>query len=61
MSRAHKVRATKTYQRGAAPKLKRPGKAYMGPNLVQQRESSSKKSARKAAAHRKTVVKPTDG
>lgn len=60
MNRAHKVRATKIRQRGAASKLNRPGKAYNGPNLIQQRESSSKKSARKAAAGRTALVKSTE-
>jgi hypothetical protein len=57
MSRANKVRATKVRQQGAATKQHKPGKAFKGPNLVAQRESSSKKSARKTAAagRRKTA------
>ena len=50
MTKAHKVRTTKVRQSGTAASATKAGKPYRGANSVAQKDESSKKNARKAAA-----------
>ncbi len=53
MSGVAKVRTTKVRQQHSAVKQTKPGKPVNGANLVNQREGSTKKAARKqTASHR---------
>lgn len=51
MSRVSKVHTTKVRQQHSGTKQAKPGRAVNGANLVQQKDMSSKKAAKKGRGH----------